>query len=563
MSDLIQFYEKLLKDNYKRLSSKTTGQPIETLAQAYTLSIHHGNMTKDEIQKMANNIIAICDEWADMMEKSLAEEGPHCTSEWEPVTISYLHDLVKEFIPPEKLKRWSIWALAYCDIQMQRPFYYTAYNHEIMRCMAMYLCGQSFNRPDLIQHAIYFAKQLMHYCTPLGFWEEGPHHGTSLRYNYIMIHGLAWVYRLSNEESLKLAIQNLNDFMATYSYPDGATVGPLDGRQTAAYSQTMFMTPGLELSTKGQALFMRHTNEFYKAVEKDNFITILENFFAVSTLLYYKKFNIPTPKDSSLSLDQDNFIESHSNLHETVMQRKGDWACCVSGHAGQIPKEAQSIFRLERQSRIELWHKDFKFIIGGGHNKIGNKTPYTNVIMATGFKDTDFDYGLITTEDKKANHAMYFARAAKTYIKDNVPHVTSYFAHATITFSVHILNNKKVTIKWQVEQLGLKKIAIQIPVVVPKNSEIYLDNKKIECTYLGQNNLNKGSVVDVRTDNKPVFKITTNNNIGLRYPNMPLITYVEDEINFFDKVNYYIAFLSNQFENPAPTLTGSWEIELA
>lgn len=563
MIDLIQNYEKLLKNNYKRLSSKTTGQPIETLAQAYTLSIHHGNMTKDEIQKMTNNIIAICDEWADMMEKSLAVEGPHCTSEWEPVTISYLHDLVKEFIPSEKLKRWSIWALAYCDIQMQRPFYYTAYNHEIMRCMAMYLCGQSFNRPDLIQHSVYFAKQLMHYCTPLGFWEEGPHHGTSLRYNYIMIHGLAWVYRLSNEESLKLAIQNLSDFMATYSYPDGATVGPLDGRQTAAYSQSMYMTPGLELSTKGQALFMRHTNEFYKAVEKDNFIAILENFFAVSTLLYYKKFNIPTPKDSSLSLDQDNFIESHSNLHETVMQRKGDWACCVSGHAGQIPKEAQSIFRLERQSRIELWHKDFKFIIGGGHNKIGNKTPYTNVIMATGFKDTNFDYGLITTEDKKANHAMYFARAAKTYIKDNVPHVTSYFAHATITFSVHILNNKKVTIKWQVEQLGLKKIAIQIPVVVPKNSEIYLDNKKIECTYLGQNNLNKGRVVDVRTENKPVFKITTNNNIGLRYPNMPLITYVEDEINFFDKVNYYIAFLSNQFENPTPTLTGSWEIELA
>ena len=44
---------------------------------------------------------------------------------------------------------------------------------------------------------------------------------------------------------------------------------------------------------------------------------------------------------------------------------------------------------------------------------------------------------------------------------------------------------------------------------------------------------------------------------------MPLITYVEDEINFFDKATYYIAFLSNQFENPTPTLTGAWDIELA
>lgn len=562
MIDLIQDYEKLLKDNYKRLTCKTAGQPIETLAQAYTLSIHHAKMTKDEIQNMTHSIISICDQWADMMEKSLAEEGPSCTSEWEPVTICYLHDLVKDFIPSDKLNRWAIWALAYCDQQMQRPFYYTAFNHEIMRCMAMYLCGQTFKRPDLIQYSTYFAKQLMNYVTPLGFWEEGPHHGASMRYNYIMIHGLAWVYRLSKEESLKPAIQNLSDFMATYAYPDGATVGPLDGRQTAAYSQAMFMTPGLELSEKGQALFTRHNNEFYKAVEKDNFMTILENFFAVSTLIYYKKFNLSTPKDSKLLLDQDNLIESHSNLHETVMQRKGDWACCVSGHAGQIPKEAQSIFRLERQSRIELWHKEFKFIIGGGHNKIGNKTPYTNIMMTSGFKNSDFNFGLITTEDKKSNHAMYFARAAKTYIKDNAPHVTSYFAHATITFSVHILNNKKVTIKWQAEQLGLKKLAIQIPVVVPKKSDIYLDNKKIDCAYLGQSNLNKGRVVDVRTDGKTIFKINTNNEIGLRYPNMPLITYVEDEINFFEKVNYYISFLSIQFENPAPTLSGAWEIEL-
>ena len=157
---------------------------------------------------------------------------------------------------------------------------------------------------------------------------------------------------------------------------------------------------------------------------------------------------------------------------------------------------------------------------------------------------------------------MYFVRAAKTFVKDNIPHLTIFFAHATITFSVHIISDKAVTIKWQAEQKGAKKLAIQIPIVVPKNSELFLDDKIIDCHYLGQNNLNKGVEVSVNTNNKRIFSIKTNNEIGLRYPNLPLITYVEDEKGFFDKVSYYIAILSHQIENPAEKVSGAWTIEV-
>ena len=75
--------------------------------------------------------------------------------------------------------------------------------------------------------------------------------------------------------------------------------------------------------------------------------------------------------------------------------------------------------------------------------------------------------------------------------------------------------------------------------------------------------MNKGNEIDVRTNNKKVFKIKTNNEVGVRYPNLPLITYVEDEKKFFDKVGYYIAILSHQIEKPKEKESGSWTIELA
>ena len=59
-----------------------------------------------------------------------------------------------------------------------------------------------------------------------------------------------------------------------------------------------------------------------------------------------------------------------------------------------------------------------------------------------------------------------------------------------------------------------------------------------------------------------LFKITTDNEVGVRYPNLPLVTYIEDERAFFDKPDCYIAILSNQIESPNRNLSGSWNIEI-
>ena len=90
MPDIVQEVEMLLKNNYNRLSFKTDGRPMDTVAHAYILSLHADKMSQTEIEKMVHNIQMNNDLWADMMEKSLDAEGPNCTSEWEAVSICYI-----------------------------------------------------------------------------------------------------------------------------------------------------------------------------------------------------------------------------------------------------------------------------------------------------------------------------------------------------------------------------------------------------------------------------------------------------------------------------------------
>ena len=48
--------------------------------------------------------------------------------------------------------------------------------------------------------------------TPEGFWEEGRHHGQSMRYNGLMLPVLGWFYRLTGDDACRLAGEKLAAF---------------------------------------------------------------------------------------------------------------------------------------------------------------------------------------------------------------------------------------------------------------------------------------------------------------------------------------------------------------
>jgi len=110
--------------------------------------------------------------------------------------------------------------------------------------------------------------------------------------------------------------------------------------------------------------------------------------------------------------------------------------------------------------------------------------------------------------------------------------------------------------------LGAKKIAIQLPIVVKRKLDLKLDNKPIECTYLGNKTLNLGQNIEVYDKQQKLFHVSTEGSVGLRYPNLKLSTYGDNEIDTFEKDAFYIAILSKQFDQPQHNFKGSWIIEL-
>lgn len=544
------------------ISEKPSVRPMDTLAYAYYLSMEHAQFSEEIKNKLITKIVSINDAWCDMMEASLEKDGPNCTSEWEAMSIPFVSQLAGKFLDADKLKRWQKWSIAYCDAQAKRPFYYTAYNHEIMRCATMYLNGEVFNRPDLVERAIYFAKRILEFVTPHGFWEEGTHHGTSLAYNRIMLHGLAWMSRLTKDRELIKATQKLADFTTTYCFSDGMFSGSLDGRMAPLSWYKLIMFIGLEFTNQGQAAFSRHEKEFFNKLDKPEANIALSNFFVISGLVYCKRFNVEDVQEGVLPLDKNIKIEEHSGYHDTVTQRNGKWATILSGHTSNIPKEAPSLFRLERQSRIDIWHEDLGIMIGGSHNRLDNKTPYANFMVSTQFNQQDFHFGEITSSDKKANLSMYIARAAKTYFSEKTPHLKLFFAHASIDFSVHVLNENSLEVRYEVECNGAQKIAVQLPIVVWKGDRIYAGSQLLETSYEHKNQLLLSKEITVRTAKHKEFTVSSEQTIGTRYPHMPIITYDVNEKDFFNEEDYYIAMLSQQFENPANQIQGSFKINI-
>ena len=67
-----------------------------------------------------------------------------------------------------------------------------------------------------------------------------------------MLPSLAWMYRWTQDEDFLNAARKLADFMATFVYPDGVTVGAFDGRNSNVMAYFP-ICPGLELSARGRA----------------------------------------------------------------------------------------------------------------------------------------------------------------------------------------------------------------------------------------------------------------------------------------------------------------------
>jgi len=457
------------------------------LQSAYFLGfMHHFKHPENTLQGQAW-CAELAQEFTDFLPRYLRaerEKGEKAvTAEWSPLGTLELLNLFK----PEGQRKadWMEFLESYIEFACERPFGFTSPNHEAWREVFLYRAGVVLKRPELSELALFFCKQELKYQTPEGFWEEGRHHGPSMSYNTIMLEPLAWLYRFSGDEEIGNGARRLADFMAGWCFPDGCTVGAFDGRQTTSFGFGLPVCPGLELTPAGRTLTARGMELFDRrglleasgrgSAWYDHF-----GLFFVGMALRYYAEEVPTSEpvtegsSGRLPVDVDGTRENHSPTFDGLLSRKGAWCLGLSSQNSEIARQTASIFRLERSSRIELWHKDARLVLGGGHNRRDWPVPYANAILDTGFAG-ETSFGRVDQEQNTKRRSYYLSHWNESRCPEGHPELTLHFAHGSVRWRFEFAGDTEVRIEahWDVREV--KRLSLQLPLVVWRGANLLLD----------------------------------------------------------------------------------------
>lgn len=562
VDEMIRCYLDELKESLELSPVGNRTHMGYSLALAWSLNHPENPFTGDSV--VLERAADACDAEVEVWESAFESKGVFGTNEWNALTSAYCDVTFREAVPAARRAPWRRLAVEYCEGQMQRPFFYTAFNHEISRCVTLYRVGELYERKDFKERGTFLARQLLEFVTPHGFWEEGTHHGPSMRYNFIMLPGLAWMFRLTGDEGLRAATEKLADFMSRFSFPDGSPVGAFDGRLMTASGAYMKCYAGLEFTPMGRALMARRLDAFQqwrRTYPGTSFHA--RHYHHAQSVEYFLRFGAPEGASTALPLDaSDRTVESHTPYFDGLAVRRGPWVVALSGQQSDIPKEAPDRFRLERQSRIELWNEARWVCLGGGHSSSGGAVPLANAVVYTGHGDVDLDFGRI--EGRQGNEwwdrvnalATYHVRAARTCMDGGTPTLELHFAHASFRFQVQLEADRAV-IHWSVEQAGAQRLLIQIPVMVLSGGRLEADGLTIPPSG-GPVPIEGGAV---RVENPfGSFSVRVTSEQGrtkLRYPYLPPVEGKETVA----EPHSFVGLLSTQIDSPPPSLKGRWTVE--
>ena len=452
------------------------------------------------------------EEWRWRTGQGLAVEGREVPHYVAAALIEWLGDKISA----ERREAWAAHGEAWAEQALKKPFGFTGTYHDSWRILSLYRLGRALGREEWSEMAVHFYRQMLSYQTPEGFWEEGRHHGPSMRYNGLMLPTLAWMYRLTGGDEFREAASRLAAFMAAYSYPDGITVGPFDGRN----SPMMGFFPacaGMELAPESRVLSARAFQLWKDLGSPEDPGLVVEAtrdavrlaFYAADHCIYLTDF-VPEAEraaaldeSGALPVDCGGTVEHHSTVFDGLLHHEGDWVLALSGQNSDVPRIGRSIYRLERQSRIELWHPKARLVLGGGHSLREVELPYVNAILDTGYAGSS-DFGRLDVAgtgklarsrdgsraggkvkgegDDRPDYGLvqsYFTpRMARARVEAGAPELELVFAHGTVRFRFGFPSPEKVEIDadWDVRRLD--RLCLQIPVPVWSGAKLSLDGRE-------------------------------------------------------------------------------------
>jgi len=293
--------------------------------------------------------------------------------------------------------------------------------------------------------------------------------------------------------------------------------------------------------------------------------------FAYEALLYYAPMKAD-PAAEPMSLDAEGAaVENHSTEFDGVMRRAGDWAVALSGQLSDVPKDCQFIYRLERQSRIELWHRKASVLAGGGHSLINCVYPLFNVWAESGFGEEPDPAFYAHTDNLAASPAYalrrskYYARHAASGVDGKTCWLELTFAHCTVRFEVAPAGGE-LAIRYSYRQLGLEYLRLAMPMVLWRTARGLADGKELPAA-----NVKEPAFLDVEKEfvvETPLFGTKTTLVLPRKekaravWPLEPVRTYGKlfDEEKF--ESFFRIAQVETVIEKPAREGSGEWRLRV-
>jgi len=405
------------------------------------------------------------------------------TGETPHYVAAYVLSTLSEQIGERRKKSWLEHENTWATQALRRPLGMTGGYHDSWRMTALYSLGRVLENAEWSEMAVFLFKRLLCLQTNEGFWEDGRHHGPSARFCGLMLPSLAWMYRWTEDVEFHDAAVRLADFMATFSYPDALTVGAFDGRNSNALAYFP-ICPGLELSDKGRAYNLRAFQlwsemgmfeDISRAAQSSRDLARLA-FYSADTCRYLDEY--ASRPDSilsgqSLPVEVESVVENHTTQFDGLMFRSGPWIGALSGQNSEM----KGVFRLERESRIEIWHQEARLLLGGGHHRQDWRIPHANAILDTGYAGPTEFGSPGSAKMAQVPRVYYKPRAATSEFSQGVAELRLVFGHGVITFKVSFPTEHQAVLEssWEVRELD--RLCLQLPLMIWKGSRVVLDGE--------------------------------------------------------------------------------------
>ncbi len=407
------------------------------------------------------------------------------TLEWPLYNLCQVLDLLREELGAERISWWKEYARYYVSIRGNRPFFYTSFNHEAWNALAILRAGQVFKEPEWVALAKRLMHQLLKVQTKLGYFDEGPHHGPSLKYNKVQLAAMLIFHDLTGDREVLDASKKLADFIIRYSFPDGTPMSTFDGRQNYWLGSYGGLYYGLDRWPEGKQLNRRlfatrkrrglldPTNPYY---ELSDFYAYFGYGFKVDEYLSLR------PEAPMAPLPQDTngyrMVESGRTFSGGYV-RQHDWIVAMSAIESNIPKIEKAPWRNTRQSRLDVWHEKTGLIIGGGHSERDAETPLANFLVVTGYKGIGSDFGLIRGGGILDKMALYFPIHVEADLQPARQVLTESYGEGDVSFVVKPLDENRLAIDYRYDVFGVKKLFVQLPLIIFHTSKVLVDGSPL------------------------------------------------------------------------------------